>query len=149
MGKRKTIYLGDSVSEVLAMKLSPEGSGNASLVVDQVCEAYLAVIRRSIPVLSENEWWLILDAVNGTHLEPNSFEQVTVSIEDAVRYENLADKWSVNEADLLARVHAWNPGERLAVLDLAMRYWARDRNVDGPIDIVCWVNAQRRPGART
>lgn len=92
---------------------------------------YYDLLDRSRPQLSEREWLLLMDVLNGTILDRISVSHIWAEVDDATRDDpGLAGKWEVNVSDLIERLRAMSSVERLAVADTVRRFWLTASTVD-------------------
>lgn len=112
---------------------------NPNLVAKRDLERYYALLRQSLPTFSRSEASLIVDALNGTLIEPHTARLLWAAIDDAL-YDGLAEKWGVDGLALVARLRRLTPFEALAVVDAAERYW-RDHEAADALERVGLVSA--------
>ncbi len=114
--------------------LSPEKIGviesrgkNASASLERIIDRYGELMRRSRPELTEAQWNLIYDAMNGTLHEPAQLIRGSVAhgIGDAIALDGLADKWQVDGPALINLLASLTYAQEVAVVDAAERYWAK------------------------
>jgi hypothetical protein len=118
-----SMYLRDEVLAALAQY--QRGGGDRSAAVTAIIERHAEVCRRELPRdWSRAEWMLVCDLFNGTLVEPITIAHLDHEIEDAIRLDHLAEKWKIDGDNFVARVRALCYGGRLAVCDLALRFWA-------------------------
>lgn len=72
-------------------------------------EVFRAIIRRSLAELTgtftQNELCLITDVVNGLILASEPFGQhLTTEVAEAIQFDSMAEKWSVNGQELIAKL---------------------------------------------
>lgn len=73
--------------------------------------------------LTPDEAMLLLDALNGATWEGWSATLLWANGEDSL--PGLADKWGVDGRALVQKLRALTPGQSLAVVDAAERWWRR------------------------
>lgn len=83
--------------------------------------------------LSEGEAGLIIDALNGTWIDPTTAQLLPHEVEDALG-DGLAEKWGVDGQSLVERLRRMSLTQRLAICDAAERYWADSYHVDSTAD---------------
>lgn len=76
--------------------------------------------------LDEAEASLIIDACNGWLVEPHTYTLLWAQVADAISLDGLDRKWDVNADRLIAKLRSYTPGQTLAVIDAADRYWTLD-----------------------
>lgn len=142
MASRKHIYLTDSAETVLGNPASLSGRLNS------IVTRYGRIISAECPALSENEWMLICDMLNGTgldadHRETDPARYLWADIAEAGKLDGLANKWGVDTDAMSARVRAMRPSEQIAIVEVAARFWTSPRlNQAGNLDLL------REAGAR-
>jgi len=95
-----------------------------------MCDRYGEIMRRSVPRMPLNHWLLTFDAMNGTWLMDHpamAAHGLAHNVHDAIRLNDAAGKWHVEDADALVRHLGEMPfAEQLAVVDACERFWALD-----------------------
>ena len=93
-------------------------------------ERYYELLRAELATLAltEAQASLICDALNGTATLDGIERWLRAEVEDAIRLNNLDQKWSVDGAGLVMLLRDCTPGQRLAIVDAAERFWARAGN---------------------
>jgi hypothetical protein len=81
--------------------------------------------------MSEGEAGLIVDAMNGTIMEPISVaaQMLHYSIDDSLE-DGLAEKWEVDGPALVGKLQRMSLLQRAAVCDAVERFWANAYHVD-------------------
>lgn len=123
--KRLSIYAGDPLERLVADRASD--ARPTTTVVNAVADRYLEIVRRCLPQLSRAEWLLCCDSLNGT-ITTDRAELLAVmwaGIADSIHLDNLADKWHVDGAALVARLRALSYPETVALVDTVERFWER------------------------
>lgn len=151
---RIAIYVSPPLAQLLDSHL-PEAAAeddgaprSRSALLAAVADRYQALVREAMPALPLEQWLLIFDALNGVWMqEPASLavNGLPLEVADAVRLNRLHDKWGVGDreaAALVDRLYSAPFAERLAIVDAAERFWARDvqPEADAPGDHphACW-----------
>lgn len=86
-------------------------------------ERYYALLTASAPKFRQSEAMLIADALNGSLNEVHSMRLLWASIQEAIEYDGLDQKWGVDGAALVARLRALSLAEIYAVTDAIERAW--------------------------
>ena len=95
-----------------------------SAVASRMMERYAEVCRRSLPELTEPEWSLLRDSLNGWAAEPvASVGWLAMGVRDSIQLDGLDAKWGVDGDALLARLEALDYAGCCAVLDAVERWW--------------------------
>lgn len=125
--KRTSIYLGPRLGALIEMHRSD--SRSVSSLLDTVAGRYHYLVVKKLPALSEPEWALIFDALNGVwHDQPQlAVSGLAHGIADAIAMDGLGDKWDVDGDTLVGRIEGMDAVEKLAVIDAAERWWSSDR----------------------
>jgi hypothetical protein len=123
-----TVRLQPSVFAELAERAGEERGEGLPSVAQMAIARYLEVVRREVPLLSEQQWHVIRDALNGVWLEeelggPSSVAFVNSQIEDAIRLSRLDRKHDCDGAVLIAAMTSWTYANKLAVVDAVERWW--------------------------
>lgn len=96
---------------------------------------------------SRGEALLLLDALNGTYIGLDRFDArqtvltwhsgatLAATVEDALKYEFLDDKWYVDGKALLRKLKKLSPGEIISLLDWTRRVWQK-YTAEGPTSSV-------------
>lgn len=135
---RFTVSLSPTAREVLDARVNSttRSSGDRSYTISEMIERYdalLARVRHDIrDSYAASELGLMADACNGTQWETYSIPMLPASIEDAIQYDHLDDKWSVDGAALIARLNTTSIVERYALVDAIERYWDRVERGEAP-----------------
>lgn len=122
MSKKATIYLSDTISELVSARVASHGS-----LSERVNEslAWLDYVRRShTPQFTRPEWCAILDANNGGPFpgsDPESIQSCFwANVEDSI---GLDEKWSVDSADIVRRMQELSPAETIAMAEISRYFW--------------------------
>jgi len=126
MGRRINLYIGPRLAQLLEERA---GRGRStSGVVNAVADRYLETVRRYTPRLAVNEWLAIFDALNGVWAGDNAamaVQSLPYGVSDFLTLEGAAEKWEVDGPELVEKLEALDWCQRLAVIDAAERFWAR------------------------
>jgi hypothetical protein len=72
--------------------------------------------------LSAGQAGLLVDVLNGTVIDLTTAQMLAAEVEDSLP-DGTAEKWDVDGPALVAKISAWNLGQRLAVCDAVERFW--------------------------
>jgi hypothetical protein len=101
--------------------------GGAADLIRRDLERYYQLLAREeralAPRLSEAEWNLLRDALNGVMLDDASWRFLAEEVADAIADGDLAAKWGVDGPALVARLRALTPAQTLVVVDAVERFW--------------------------
>jgi hypothetical protein len=117
---RITIYAGGPIAEVLGDRSNKSGR------LGRVCGRYLELVTHCTPTLTLEEWCAVCDALHDTWRQDGAWRFVDREIADAARLRDLATKYVIDAESLVARVKAWSPAERVAVVEIVERFWEND-----------------------
>ena len=119
----RNLYLTPGAEDALGARAT--GERVRSAVVSRMMERYAEVCRRALPELTDAEWDLLRDSLNGWLPEPAaSVGWLAMGVRDSIALDGLADKWGVDGPALLSRLEALDYAGCLAVLDAVERWWA-------------------------
>lgn len=137
MAKRITIYKGDALERLLSARATNDAAfRSASGVLNAVADRYLEAVRRATPRLTQGEWCLLWDSLNGVWMADNAgmyVMSVTQGVSDSITLDGLDRKWSVDGSALVGKLAGMSYCELMAVVDSAERFWARDANADADL----------------
>lgn len=86
--------------------------------------------KRSALTLSVNESLLIIDALNGTIVEPTLAEQlIPFEISDAVALDHLDQKWSVDGPALIEKLSRLTHEAAIELLAQIEKFWSDEYHV--------------------
>lgn len=81
--------------------------------------------KRSALTLSPNEALLIIDALNGTIIEPSLAEQlIPFEIQDAITLDHLDQKWEIDGKELVAKLSNLTHDAALDLLERVNQFWS-------------------------
>jgi hypothetical protein len=99
--------------------------GGAADIVRRDLARYYQLLReeeRRLP-LSEQEWNLLRDALNGVLFDAIAWRFLDHEIADAIRLNRLDAKWGVDGSALIETLRTLCPGQTLAAVDAVERWW--------------------------
>jgi len=124
MARKAAVYLSNEIE--MAIEAMYKDKPKTSEAIRVFAERYLAMVANHTPELATREWCLIFDAYNGcmTSGDPNALAaMLPISIQDSLP-DGLSEKWDADGQALVAKLAALNFAERIAVIDMADRFWA-------------------------
>jgi hypothetical protein len=131
--RKKSIWVGEALERALAERVE-EGRAlrSSSSVIGCIADRYCEMVRRSMPALSQHEWMLIFDSLNGVVLSDSaqSVAGLWGGIEDSVNLDGLDKKWQVDGPALINKLRILSYPEQVAITDTAERFWAQYSNKD-------------------
>jgi hypothetical protein len=139
--KRISIYSSPTLERVINARSrgQDEGGRSRSNIVTAVLDRYDQMILRAMPVLTEPEWHLIFDAMNGT-ITWDSAQMLSGSalanVQDGIALDELDKKWLVYGTALVAKLGRLEYPAQVALVDACERFWEFSGNISGPADIV-------------
>jgi len=127
MGKRHSIYLADEAGPVI----QAFGEGSLSSIISTLLLRYASITKDACPELSEPEWSLICDVLNGCGalLSSGGHDHAVMawaSIADAEQ-DGLGEKWGVKCMEVAEKIRALPLAGKIGVWDVAARFWASPR----------------------
>ena len=127
MAKRTSIYLPVHTQAVL----KSYGEGSTSGTITGLIDRYQTITADAMPSLTEAEWSLICDALNGCGVwistgGPDPFLMLWAEIYDSEQ-DGLGEKWGVDVQALARRLRELPLAGRAAVWDVAARFWAHPK----------------------
>ena len=97
----------------------------------QFLERYAAVVRRSMPEFQVAEWCLIFDALKpGWIADEGHTAQLATEIREAIQYEKLDGKWSVDGTRLRGRIDKLSFAARTAIGEMTEWFWQSDTDTE-------------------
>ena len=96
-----------------------------SETIRDIVKRYVEVCRRHRPDLERKEWYLIVDAFNGTIIDEQfALPNLAAQIEDAIALDDADKRHAVDGEALLRKLRNLTYAEKLAVVDIVDRFWA-------------------------
>lgn len=140
---KASVHLSPDAQTALAERVGVPGMSTRSAVLNRALLRYHEVCRRHLPDLSDAEWNLCFDAMNGCWLDSPMHAQA--EIEDSMGLNESHRKWQVDREALSQKLQRLDYAGWCALVDASERFWARYRE-DLMGDPRAWP-AQRPPGA--
>lgn len=122
----RSLYLTPGADEALEARSrgGERGSGDRSAAASRMMERYAEVCRRHLPDLTEAEWNLLRDSLNGLSPEPAaSVAWLAMAVRDSITLDHLNLKWDVDATAFLKLLDALDYAGCCAVLDAVERWW--------------------------
>lgn len=126
MAIKTTVYISDEREQAIneRHREKPNLSGALGMFIDRYC----AIVRAHTPDLTTAEWCCLFD-VYCSHMFADDIlaeaRMLPTCVHDSIEDGTLA-KWDLEGDAFLAKLQALAPVERVAVLDMVQRFWARD-----------------------
>ena len=114
---RFTIYAGPTLSAAL------EGHENRSGRINEIAARYLETVARHTPEMSEGDWCVLCDVLNGTILDEQMVRMLWAEIEDAHRHDRIGEKWGTDALALSVELKALPFVELVAIAEVVERFW--------------------------
>lgn len=125
----------------LTVRVTPEieeilsASGRKSAAATSAIECWMACEkeskRRIKTMLTAAQLKAIIDVVNSLHLIPSQGHFLRYSIDDAIRFDNLAAKWSLDTEDFGARMDNFSMADWIVLYRWAKAFWSMpDKSFD-------------------
>jgi hypothetical protein len=127
MSRKTTIHIPTKADAVLAAF----GADSTSGVLATIVERYDRITREAIPELTLPEWSAICDALNGCNISlsgrtPDPAPMAWAEILDSE--PEIGKKWNVDCQALAEKLRALPFVGKIAVWDIAARFWSSPRN---------------------
>jgi hypothetical protein len=134
--RKKSIWVGEALERALAERVEERATGSTSSIINCIADRYCETVRRSTPDLTQDEWMLIFDSLNGVVLTDSaqSVAGLWGGIEDSIELDGLDEKWSVDGQALVEKLRALDYPQQVAIADTAERYWAKFGTGTGAVD---------------
>ena len=119
-----TVKFHVSMAEDVLKQVEERGKARSTVItrdLDRLYTLYRRALRRV--GLSLDEACLITDALNGSLMTADTAHLLWASIEEAVKYEGLQEKWGVDGRALEEKLRSLNELQFMAVIDAAERFW--------------------------
>lgn len=138
---RKTIYMG-KVSEQYLLRHSnhsglPKASHSLSKAVNVAIDRYAEIIAKNIPSLEDNEWLLVVDALNESWaVEPakNTLTIITGKLGEALDDQEKVSEYAVDAEALRKKLQGMSIEQKLAMLNVAEVFWLSLKEADPDLD---------------
>lgn len=111
------------LSDSLRANVAQRSTGSVHLTAKRDLERYYWLISRSMPRLSDQEWSLMQDMLSSVLLDvPDMARLLDADLEEMLdTYPEQFEKWGVDAADIVAKVRAMSPAEKMAIYDRCER----------------------------
>lgn len=118
---KKSVFLNDATVEAIESRQKP-GEANYSGTINSLIDRYQALIRNTVQELdlSTKEWTTIFSIYNGTVTGHDAAGTVKMLLAEVMDSEEAA-----NTPHLPEKIRSMNFCQRLAVIDMADRFWSR------------------------
>lgn len=141
----RSFYSAPETERIIETKASPE-RGGISDIINRSVQRLQEVVRQHRPRLTESEWMLIFDALNGVlHEDPASVNGVWIGIEDAIRLDHLDTKWTVDGDALVHKLERLGYAGNLAIVETAEQFWSGTQGAETKEDIFKRLGFQPKP----
>ena len=109
-----------------------ERGGARSTIISRDLERLYTLYQRALrrADLTIDEACLITDALNSSLYTADTAHLLWAGVEDAVRHENLAEKWGVDGQALVEKLKSLSEIQSMAVIDAAERFWSQQKYRD-------------------
>ena len=126
-----------SMAEDVLKQVEERGGARSTIItrdLERLYTLYRRVLKRTS--LTIDEACLITDALNGSLMTADTAHLLWASIEDAIKYEGLAEKWNVDGRALVEKLRcSLNETQTMAVIDAAERFWNNEKYRDQDMKI--------------
>lgn len=123
---KKSIYFGEALNKALESRVSERIGQNRSAVINMIADRYNEIIRRSMPNLTVDEWFLLFDATNGsiTWDRADALPGQFIGVADAIEMDGLDKKREVDGRALVEKLKTMSFCQTVAWIDACERFWA-------------------------
>ncbi len=130
MASKKSIYLSDAAEKVIGT-VDDSLSGR----INSIIVRYGAIITKDCPELTESEWMMICDILNGTILETDNRDAdparfLWADIAESGKLDGIAEKWDIDTESLSQRVRDMSYSQQCAIIEVVSRFWRGHSNHD-------------------
>lgn len=145
MPKKTSMYLPDWLPEYLA-SYGEENPLSPSVVA--LIQRYRSITADACPEFTEQEWSAICDVLNGCGVwlsdvgRTEPAQHIWAELLDSGP-DGIAEKWGVNLADLAKRIRALPLAGKVAVWDVAAKFWA-----DPQLNQISTLDLLKKAGAK-
>lgn len=147
MTDRKTIYptvqfrAGDLLSDLICRRQDGETLGS---IAQRDLQRYYTLINREERRLrlTDAEVHVIQDALRGTVLDETTASVIEDEIADALMYDGLGAKWTIDDAKLMAKLADATAAQKLALVDAVERASSRPACGRGTTRSDCLASAR-------
>lgn len=154
---KRTIYLNHNTAALLDVDNEPNLSARVATLAQAMADAcnafaiplddahalraallrHRAILAESVPDLTENEWALLCDILNGSdrsawNTETDPARLLALSVANSAP-DGSGEKWGVNLPTLAARLDALDYPAQCAIIDVIDRFWHQSGNTIAPI----------------
>ncbi len=131
---KKSIYLPDGI-EALILPISETRGGYSNRLAGVISD-WSAMLQDAMPEMAEKEWLLICDALNGVVLEGRRADHLGSDVADCAINDGLGEKWGVDGLALGRKIEALPLAGKIAITDVAYRFWVPRGIVDSYTEIL-------------
>ncbi|MCP4755350.1 MAG: hypothetical protein GY866_31180 [Proteobacteria bacterium] len=104
-----------------------KSSGSAAkLLLSAFPSMYDRTIQKAKELFDESELSLILEVHNGYAMTAGMLSDLSWKIKEGIKYEDLAEKWSVDRNEIVAKAESLSPPECFIVELWANSFWYAD-----------------------
>jgi hypothetical protein len=125
--KRPSIYLGEKLAGIIRSFRGDLDTPSVSGIINAIASRYQVITAEATPTLTEAEWSLIADVLNGCSalIGTGGADQAAyVWAEVADAGKEYGYKWGVDTVALASALQGLSFAGRCAVWDVAARFWA-------------------------
>jgi hypothetical protein len=123
---RKSIYLPDEIMPIIGAS----DSGGFSQRLVGIVRDWENIIHDAMPEMSQKEWLYLMDMLNGVVLEGRQALFLGSDIIESGEMDRLDKKWEVNAREFGKRIDALPLASKIAIHDVAYRFWQPHGIVD-------------------
>lgn len=131
-----TVKFHVSMAEDVLKQVEERGEARSTVItrdLERLYTLYRRALRRVD--LSLDEACLITDALNGSLMTADTAYLLWASVEDAMKYEGLQEKWGVDGKALVEKLLSLNEIQSMAIIDAVERFWNNKKYRDQDMKI--------------
>jgi hypothetical protein len=126
MAKRTSIYIGDDMQAYIA---AHQGDGESvSGIINAAIDRLRYLLQTAEPDLTDAEWTLIYNTQSSAATMPpaQTVSAIVAAVEDSIALDHMDREYDVDGPALAAKLRTLDRLGRMAVIDRAERWWARN-----------------------
>lgn len=137
MASKKSIYISDAAEKVIGDNENVSGRINSIIV------RYGTIMEKDCPELTESEWMMICDILNGTdHRDADPARFLWADISESGKLDGMAEKWEIDTEALSQRVRDMEYTQQVAIIEIVHRFWRGNSNAGSYSEILKAVGAK-------
>jgi len=126
MAKRTSIYIGDDMQAYID---AHQGEGDSvSGIINAAIDRLQYLLLLAEPKLTHDEWLLVYNTQSSATVMPpaQTVSAIVSSVEDSIALDHMDREYGVDGPALVAKLRGLDRVGRMAVVDCAERWWAKN-----------------------